>query len=115
MSLSRRNPKRDDAERGVVQRLRELGAQVYPLSGRGIPDLCVVWRGVLRLAEVKTGKGKLTSDQATLMRGWTGPPIPVLRTPDQATAWILSLRAAANREAQSHNRHHEATKAWEEA
>jgi hypothetical protein len=114
VSLHRRAAKRDGAEQAVVKRLRQLGADVYHLSARGIPDLCVVWRGVLRLAEVKTGKGKLTPDQVQFMRDWSGPPIPILTTPDEATTWLLSLRRAAAREAEIHNRTMHTLKTLEE-
>jgi hypothetical protein len=38
VSLHRRNPRRDTAEAPIVKRLRQLGADVYHLSARGIPD-----------------------------------------------------------------------------
>lgn len=115
MSLHRRNAKRDANEPPIVKRLRQMGADVYLISQRGIPDLDVVWRGLLRKAEVKGPNGRLTPDQEEFLRNWRGPPIPILETEDDATAWILSLHKSAAREAQASNRHHEATRTLEDS
>ncbi len=124
MSIHMRNAKRDDAERAIVERLRQLGAQVTHLSGEGVPDLLVAWRGLTRLAEVKTGKAtmtpqqrqaRLTPAQIKFHAAWSGSPIPILTTADEATDWILSLRKAAAREAEASNHHHEATEELEDS
>lgn len=88
MSLSRRNPKRDTAEPAIVERLRQLGAWVQPLSGSNVPDLLVRFKGVNHLVEVKTGRAKLRPGQqaAALVWGWV-----TLRDPEEATSWLLGL------------------------
>ena len=64
MSLSRRNPKRDTIEKDCIAALRAVGAEVWPLSGKGIGDLLIRYRGVLTCLELKSGKaGKLTPHQ----------------------------------------------------
>ena len=63
MSLHRRNPRRDRNERLLVDLLRKSGALVAPVSGEGVPDLLVGYRGRWLLLEVKGPKGKLTAPQ----------------------------------------------------
>lgn len=115
MSLHRRNAKRDANEQAVVDRLRQLGAQVTRLSGEGVPDLLIAWRGISRLAEVKRPKGKLTPAQVAFHAKWNGEPIPILTDAEDATTWLLSLRAAVQREAKVFNRHIDAMKALEDS
>lgn len=73
--------RRDSVESPIVKALRAVGATVIPISGKGAPDLFVCFRGQMYGAEVKTGKGKLTSAQQDTGAGrlW-----PVWRTPDEA-------------------------------
>lgn len=115
MSLHRRNAKRDDNKQAIVDRLLQLGAQATRLSGEGVPDLLIAWRGISRVAEVKRPKGKLTPAQVTFHAKWNGEPIPILTDADDATTWLMSLMSAVSREAKVFNRHHEATKALEDA
>ena len=106
MALYRRAAKRDDCEKAIVERLRQLGAQVVRLSGVGVGDALVAWRGISRLVEFKTGKGKLTPAQSDFHAKWQGEPIPILRDADDASTWLLSLMPAVSREAKVFNRHH---------
>jgi hypothetical protein len=102
MSLNRRAAKRDDSERAIIERLQLLGAEVHQLAKP--VDLLIGWRGLTRIAEVKTGKGRLTEDQRAFLRTWSGNPVPILTTPDEAGRWLLSLSDAADREARIENR-----------
>jgi hypothetical protein len=115
VALHRRAAKRDDNEQAIVDRLRQLGAEVYRVSATGFPDLVLTWRGLLRVAEVKKPKAKLNEAQRAFHLAWNGPPIPILTDPEDATVWLLSLSAAAQREARVFNRHHETMKALEDA
>lgn len=63
MSLSRKNPRRDANEKPLVAALRRLGVEVWPISGKGLPDLLVRYRGRYEAGEVKTEKGKQTEHQ----------------------------------------------------
>ncbi len=63
MSLSRRNPKRDANEAALVAGWRAIGAEVWHLSGRGLPDVLVRFRGVLHAFEIKTATGKIRASQ----------------------------------------------------
>lgn len=65
MSLSRRNPRRDANEAAIVDALRRVGAEVWRLSGKGLPDLLVRHRGRYEAAEIKTAKGKETAHQGS--------------------------------------------------
>ena len=77
------NLKRDAAEGPIVQALEAVGAEVWRLSGKGVGDLLVRYRGVLHCAEVKTGKSKLRATQGAF---------PVWRTPSEALAAIGAIR-----------------------
>jgi hypothetical protein len=96
----RRAAKRDTAEAGIVATLEAHGALTYPLSGLNLPDLLVLWKGQVLLAEVKTGKAKLRPGQVAFALRW---PVEVLRTPEQAASWLLGLAPHQVREAQRSN------------
>ena len=116
MSIHRRAAKRDDVEAAVVERLQHHGCTVTRLSGTGVPDLLVVTRrGLLRVAEVKGPKAKLTYAQECYHREWRGPPIAILTSPEDATAWIRSLKKAEDREVHAFNRHDHAVSELEDS
>jgi hypothetical protein len=73
------NLKRDAAEPAIVQALQAVGAEVWRLSGTGVGDILVRYRGVLHCAEVKTGKAKLRASQGAF---------PVWRTTEDALTAI---------------------------
>lgn len=75
MSLNRWNPKRDVAERPIIDALKAVGCDVWAISGKGAPDLLVRKSGILYAAEVKSKGGKLTKHQGAF---------PIWRTPDEA-------------------------------
>lgn len=89
---------RDAAEPAIVNALRAIGATVWPISGKDVPDLLVGYRGVTYLLEVKsrieeTGKDRKksylrttkTSDgQKAFMESWKGGPARVVHTPEEA-------------------------------
>lgn len=55
--------RRDESESEIVEGLRKAGAFVVRLNGDGVPDLLVFWRNRWLPIEVKTGQGKLRSNQ----------------------------------------------------
>ena len=65
---------------------------VFDLSavGRGCPDIMIGIRGVNILMEIKTDKGKLTTDQQIFHRTWDGQA-HVVRTLEEAIAVINRL------------------------
>ena len=73
--------RRDQNEPEVIQALEAVGAQVWQLSGRAIPDLLAWYRGRPFVMEVKTEKGKQKPSQV-------GTPWPIVRTVEQALATI---------------------------
>lgn len=76
----------DGNQRAVVQALRASGAKVCSLAqvGEGCPDLLVLYRGRVRLMEVKQPKGTLTGQQQEWMaQGW---PVLIVSSPDEAIA-----------------------------
>lgn len=80
MSLRRYANKRDTSEVDIVECLRKAGCAVYRLDKPC--DLIVLYRGVVRLVEIKTGKrGKLTEAQEAFRAIW---PLLVIRDVDGA-------------------------------
>lgn len=67
--------RRDANERAIVDALRKVGAEVWYVSGCGLPDLLVRHRGRYLVAEVKTATGALTEYQGAF---------PVWRTVEDA-------------------------------
>lgn len=63
MSLTRWATRRDGTEREIVDALRSVGADVWRLSGKGLPDVLARFRGTLYAFEVKTATGKRTAAQ----------------------------------------------------
>lgn len=78
----------------IVKALRGAGATVQHLHkvGQGCPDICVGWRGVNFMIEIKDGSKppsarKLTDAQEVWHGGWKGQ-VAVVATPEQALAAI---------------------------
>ena len=89
MSTARyRRARRDANESAVVAALEAAGGEVFLLSGPGLPDLLVRYRGRLYAFEVKAAGGVRTPAQ--LESNW-----PIVRTPAEALAAIGQLAAAA--------------------
>ena len=81
--------RRDTVEASIVRALRDVGALVIPISGKGAPDLFVCYGGQMWGAEVKSDGGKLTPAQVDSGAGrlW-----PIWRTPGDALRTIGVLR-----------------------
>ncbi len=100
MSLHRYNPKRDKNEPAIVKTLEANGCLVWPLSGKGIPDLLVFYRRKNAkgaelerrtfVADVKGAKEKPTPAQVEKWTALTalGFSVFVLRTPEDAVAML---------------------------
>ena len=82
--LPRRAAKRDKNEAAIVAALEEIGATVQPLSGKGIPDLLVGFRGQTFLLEVKDKGKHLTDDQVQWHTWWNGLSVAVVYTNEDA-------------------------------
>lgn len=82
-----RRARRVDGNQGViVKALRAAGRFVEILSdvGRGVPDLLVSWSGQCALLEVKMPGAVLTPAEADWHLRWKGPPVAVVRSPQEA-------------------------------
>lgn len=81
MSLIRYAQKRDINEAIIIEALQGVGAFVTQLSGKGTPDILVIFRGDVFLMEVKAPKAKLTPAQVewhgTALNAGYGVPIVV--------------------------------------
>ena len=84
----------DENHAQVRDELREVlhDGTIHDMSGagNGFPDLCVGWRGLNFLIEVKRKQGgsRLTSRQATFHQNWQGQ-VAVCRTASEALAIML--------------------------
>ena len=81
----------DKNQAEVVAALRKVGASVQSLAsiGKGCPDLLVGYHGNLYLMEIKDGSKMpsqqlLTDDQKKWHEAWTGSPVYVVRSIEQA-------------------------------
>lgn len=90
MSINRRNPKRDQSEPQIVVLLQKSGAVVHRVSGKGIPDLLIGFRGKTYLAECKTGNRKLNDNQIEFFETWNGFPPVIFRSIEDVTEWVNS-------------------------
>lgn len=73
--------RRDDAEPEIIRVFHEAGWAVWPLSGRGVPDLLVAPPGGhCILVECKSGKAKLNADQEKWHAAWKGRRPEIVRT-----------------------------------
>jgi hypothetical protein len=96
MTLHRHAPRRDEGERQIVSALRQVGAFVWPVSQKGLPDLLVLFRGEFVLLEVKQPRGprggesadgqSLNPEQQEFFDkvGLQGGKAYVVRTPEEA-------------------------------
>lgn len=92
--ISRGRPAKIDGNHSEIRSvLRDIGAMVVDLSavGSGVPDLMVLYRGRVRLLEVKDGNKppsarRLTPDQRTWhqMAGARGVCVHVVTNIDEA-------------------------------
>lgn len=92
--LRRYANKRDANEAGIVDALESLGCLVYRMDKP--VDLLVLHRSRVFLVEVKAKKGKLTSEQEAFSQLW---PIYVVRSVDDAVAFVKSARAIVQADA----------------
>ena len=74
--------RRDTVEADIIRELRQIGAHVTPISGRGAPDLLVRYGSKLFAFEVKSPGGKRTLAQAVSQ--WT-----IVRTPEEALRALI--------------------------
>lgn len=86
--MRRRAAKVDDNQASIVDCLRRAGVEVRVMSavGEGFPDLLTLYKGVLRLIEIKDGAKppsaqKLTNVQQAMALVW---PIVVVRDEREA-------------------------------
>lgn len=84
MSVRRRAARRDMNERDIITALESVGAVVWQVSEKGVPDLVVGYEGATFLLEVKMPKKWLTQDQKDVHAAWKGGQIFVVETPAQA-------------------------------
>ena len=80
--------RRDASEPAIIAVFKAAGWSVQQLHIPGGPDLLLGAHGTAHLAEVKSGKAKLREGQDTWHQRWRGSPVRVLRTPEDALAWV---------------------------
>ena len=99
MSLYRRAPKRDASEPAIRQVLERCGFRWQSLSMPGGPDALVARGGRMWLIECKSitadqRQGRLRPNQARWHAEWTGPAPVLLRSADEAIAWVQTSHAS---------------------
>ena len=83
MSVNRRAARRDGNEKSIIDALRAAGCSVQALSAKGVPDLLVGFQGRTYLMEVKTPRGKLTTDEEAWIGNWQGQ-VRIVRSIEEA-------------------------------
>ncbi len=96
MGAPRGTPRKVDANHHeIVQALRKVGADIIDLSalGQGCPDLCVSFRDVIYLIEIKNPKarGKLNKRQEEWHLAWQGRKPDVVNDVDEALRAIGAI------------------------
>lgn len=81
--------RRDGNEKAIRTALEAVGATVWQIGGRGLPDLLVRYRGRWTPLEVKTAKGKMKATQVTEDGA---SHFPVVRSEDEAMRLIGAIR-----------------------
>lgn len=80
--------KRDQSEPSVVEVLEKGGWQVFKIFILNGPDLIALKDQRAVFIECKTGKAGLTDGQLEFHQDWQGPPITVMRSQDDALAFL---------------------------
>lgn len=91
MSVHRYAAKRDANEKEIIKALKQVGASVYQISGEGVSDLLVGFRGATYLLETKQKSGRLTDPQKYFLETWRGGTIAIVRTVDEALKAIGAI------------------------
>lgn len=93
-----RAAKVDANQAEIVAALRKAGCKVYVASsfGQGFPDLVCGYRGRFVLLEVKDGSKppsarKLTPDQVKFHAEWTGLPLYVVASVEEAIETVTGV------------------------
>lgn len=92
MSLYRRAARKDDNHKAIVTALQGAGAFVESISGTGVPDLLVGFRGQTWLLELKRPGEFINANQALWLYEWKGKPVTVVRSPEEALKAIGAIR-----------------------
>jgi hypothetical protein len=89
--LARHNAKRDENEPKIVETLEAHGCVVWRLSGKGLPDLLVMRKRRVYLADVKMPGKRTTPAQEELWEEAAtkaNVAVFILRTPEDAVAML---------------------------
>lgn len=95
--MARTKARTDKNQSTIVKELRKSGASVFcsHQMGKGFPDIVVGWRGFTFLFEIKSEKGKLTTDQQKFIDSWLGQ-VDVITSVEEALslmAWSIYQRS----------------------
>lgn len=92
--MTRLRARVDNNQKEIVSALRAEGYEVLHLHavGKGVPDILVSTGTEMTLVEIKGEKGKLTPDQVKWHGEWTGKPILIVRSIDDAIEQLLGDR-----------------------
>lgn len=84
----------DSNQKPIIEALKLAGATVQSITqvGHGCPDLLVGYRRRSFLLEVKTPEGVPNEAQIDWHLRWQGPPVAVVRSPEEALRAIGAIR-----------------------
>jgi hypothetical protein len=86
--------RRDANHAEIVKAFEDMFCGVVDTSklGFGFPDITVHFAGYCCPVEIKTEDGELGAPQRTFLRDWKGPQIPIIRSRDEAIAFVTEIR-----------------------
>ena len=94
--MTRTRARVDKHQDEIVALLRSWPAvtvQSLASVGGGVPDLLVGYKQMTVWVEVKGAKGKLTTFQEDWHGRWTGAPVVIVRSPEEATKLLENIGA----------------------
>lgn len=93
MRIGGAGKRRDASEPAIIDALEACGWSVQQLHIPDGPDLlCGAYGSFIGIAEVKSGRGTVRDGQGKWHRTWRGAPVRLLRTVDDALAWVKESR-----------------------
>lgn len=99
--MARYAARTDGNQRRLVELLRAVGCVVEVISdvGRGVPDLLILYRGRILLAEVKDerqppSRQALTAAERAFHLAWEGAPIYIINSDETTMAMLADSQHA---------------------
>jgi hypothetical protein len=87
-------PKMDSNHQEIVKAFEDMYCEVIDTHklGFGFPDILIAFANFCVPCEIKTEEGELSASQRTFVRDWKGPRIPIIRSREDAIAYVTAIR-----------------------